>query len=245
MTRYTYDLHIHSCLSPCADDDMTPASIAGMASLTGLQLLALTDHNSCGNCEAFMKACKHYGIVPVPGMELTTMEEIHMVCLFPDLENALEFESIVKPRLQPIKNRKEVFGNQLRVNEEDEILGEEEILLISATDIPLVEGYELVKKLGGAAYPAHIDRDSNGIIAILGAVPEEPPFPAVELRDGENREAYIERYGLSEKRFVCSSDAHNLWSIQEGEHWLDLDDEPYSSAKVRRSLIQYLRGETP
>ena len=77
MNRYYYDLHMHSCLSPCADDDMTPANIAGMASLCGLQLVALTDHNTCGSCRAFVTACRQYGIVGVPGMELTTAEEIH------------------------------------------------------------------------------------------------------------------------------------------------------------------------
>ena len=243
MTRYPYDLHIHSCLSPCADDDMTPANIAGMASLNGLQLLALTDHNSCGNCPAFMQACRQYGIVPVPGMELTTAEEIHMVCLFPELENAMAFGEEVRRHLIPVRNRKEVFGNQLFVNERDEVTGEEELLLLSATDLPLDEAWRTVLRHGGAAYPAHIDRDANGIIAVLGTVPEDPPFAAVELRDGENREEYTRRYHLEGKRFVCSSDSHNLWTIQEGVHTLELDDEPYSSSKVRRSLIGLLRGE--
>ena len=245
MTRYAYDLHIHSCLSPCADDDMTPANIAGMASLAGLQLLALTDHNSCGNCASFMKACRQYGIVPVPGMELTTAEEIHMVCLFPDLEPALAFDREVKTHLLPVKNRAEVFGNQFFMNEEDEVEGEEEILLISATDLPLEDAYALVLRYGGAAYPAHIDRDANGIIAILGTVPLEPVFPAVEFCDSANREAYTERYGLSGKRVVCSSDSHNLWTIGDGGAEIELDDEPYSSAHVRHALIGTLRGDVP
>ena len=244
MTQYAYDLHIHSCLSPCADDDMTPANIAGMASLNGLQLLALTDHNSCGNCPAFMQACRRYGIVPVPGMELTTAEEIHMVCLFPELENAMAFNQVVRTHILPVKNRKEVFGNQFFMNEEDEVTGEEELLLLSATDLPLDAAYRLVLDYGGAAYPAHIDRDANGIIAILGTVPSEPAFAAVELREGKNREDYIRRYSLQGKRFVCSSDSHNLWTIQENVHTMELDDEPYSSSKVRQSLIAVLRGET-
>lgn len=243
MTRYAYDLHIHSCLSPCADDDMTPANIAGMASLAGLQLLALTDHNSCGNCGPFMKACRRYGIVPVPGMELTTAEEIHLVCLFPELEPAMAFDREVRAHLMPVRNRKEVFGNQLLMNEEDELLGEEELLLISATDLPLEDAYALVLRYGGAAYPAHIDRDANGIIAILGTVPPEPAFPAVELRDRANRETYTGRYGLANRLIVCSSDSHNLWTIGDGGESMALDDEPYSSAKVRNALIEVLRGD--
>lgn len=244
MTNYYYDLHIHSCLSPCADDDMTPANIAGMATLNGLQLVALTDHNSSGNCETFMEACRAYGIVGIPGMELTTAEEIHMVCLFPETENAKAFEEVVRSRRMGVKNRPEIFGNQLLVNTEDEIIGREETLLIPATSISVEEAYALVLSHGGAAYPAHIDREANGMVAILGTVPAEPPFAAVELRDGENKEEYTKRYSLENKCFVCSSDAHHLWDIQEAKHFFSLDDEPYSSARVRHALIALLRGET-
>lgn len=242
MTRYSYDLHIHSCLSPCGDDDMTPANIAGMASLNGLQLLALTDHNTCKNCPAFFKACKQYGIVPVPGMELTTAEEIHLVCLFPTLEAAMEFDKAVYPRIMPIKNKPEIFGQQQVMDETDTVLEEEPILLISATDLSLEEAYELALSYGGAAYPAHIDRESNGIIAILGAMPEEPKFPTVELNDGKNVPQYIEEHNLADKLILCSSDAHNLWTVNEAKHFLEIDDEPYSSALVRQRLIEMMRG---
>ena len=125
MSRYYYDLHVHSCLSPCADDDMTPANIAGMASLKGLTLLALTDHNSCGNCPAFFDACKAFGIVPVAGMELTTAEDIHLIVLFPTLEQAMDFDKEVHRRIIPVKNRPEIFGNQRIVDCDDNVLSEE------------------------------------------------------------------------------------------------------------------------
>ena len=89
MNAFAVDLHIHSCLSPCGEDDMTPCNIAGMGYLNGLKIMALTDHNTAKNCPAFFAACRAYGIVPVPGMELTTAEDVHMVCLFPELETAL------------------------------------------------------------------------------------------------------------------------------------------------------------
>ena len=95
MNRYYYDFHIHSCLSPCADNDMTPGNIAGMAALAGLQIVALTDHNSCRNCPAFFAAAKKYGIIPIAGMELTTAEDIHVVCLFERLDDALRFNDEV------------------------------------------------------------------------------------------------------------------------------------------------------
>ncbi len=240
MSRYYYDLHIHSCLSPCADDDMTPANIAGMASLCGLTLVALTDHNTCRNCAPFLKACRQYGIVGVPGMELSTAEDIHLVCLFPTLEAADAFEAEIRPRRSKIKNKTEIFGNQFVMDEFDNVIDSEEDLLLLATDIPLQEGWELAVKHGGAAYPAHIDRESNGIIAILGDMPEQPQFTAIEIQGPENRETYAQKYGCG-RQLLVSSDAHNLWSIREKESFLDLDDEPYSSARVRAELIGLIR----
>ena len=113
MTPYYYDLHIHSCLSPCADDDMTPNNIAGMAALKGLQILALTDHNSCKNCPAFFAACKRQGIIPVAGMELSTAEDVHLVCLFENIEDAMRFDVEIEKHLMSVDNRPEIFGNQL------------------------------------------------------------------------------------------------------------------------------------
>lgn len=241
MSRYFYDLHLHSCLSPCADDDMTPSNIAGMASLCGLQLIALTDHNTCGNCGALLQACRQYGIVGVPGMELTTAEEIHLVCLFPGLVQAEEFERQVREHRLPIRNKPEIFGNQLFVDVDDNIVGEEPNLLIPATTLSLEEGTALALSCGGAAFPAHIDRPSNGIIGILGDLPERPFFPTVELNDRENREEYREKYGLQDRRMLCSSDAHHLWDIRDAANSIELDDEPYSSQRVRDVLIQLLR----
>lgn len=241
MSRYFYDLHLHSCLSPCADDDMTPSNIAGMASLCGLQLIALTDHNTCGNCGALLQACRQYGIVGVPGMELTTAEEIHLVCLFPGLVQAEEFERQVREHRLPIRNKPEIFGNQLFVDVDDNIVGEEPNLLIPATTLSLEEGTALALSCGGAAFPAHIDRPSNGIIGILGDLPERPFFSTVELNDRENREEYREKYGLQDRRMLCSSDAHHLWDIRDAANSIELDDEPYSSQRVRDVLIQLLR----
>lgn len=241
MSRYFYDLHLHSCLSPCADDDMTPSNIAGMASLCGLQLIALTDHNTCGNCGALLQACRQYGIVGVPGIELTTAEEIHLVCLFPGLVQAEEFERQVREHRLPIRNKPEIFGNQLFVDVDDNVVGEEPNLLIPATTLSLEEGTALALSCGGAAFPAHIDRPSNGIIGILGDLPERPFFPTVELNDRENRGEYREKYGLQDRRMLCSSDAHHLWDIRDAANSIELDDEPYSSQRVRDVLIQLLR----
>ncbi len=244
MSKYFYDLHVHSCLSPCGDDDMTPANIAGMAMLNGLNIVALTDHNTSKNCPAFFAHAKRYGIVPVAGMELTTSEEIHVLCLFPTLESAMEFDFFVDQRRVKIANKKAIFGNQIIMDVEDAAVGEEEHLLINATTIDLEEAYREVTKRGGACCPAHVDRESGGMIAVLGDLPDEPRYTAFELNDKGSYGEYTERYPkLRGMRYVVSSDAHYLQNISQAENAVELDDEPYSSGKVRESLIAYLRGE--
>ena len=242
MNRYYYDLHIHSCLSPCAENDMTPCNIAGLAALNGLQIVALTDHNSGKNCPAFYKAAKNYGVIPVAGMELTTAEEVHLVCLFPTLEDAMAFSEEIDKRRIRVKNRKDIFGDQLIMDEEDNVLGEEEDLLPNATTVSLDEAPELVERFHGVCYPAHIDREANGIIAILGELPKTPEFSAVEIRDRENTEAYVKDHHLEGKTVVVSSDAHMIEQLREKENYFELEDEPYSGDLVRRSLFNRLRG---
>ncbi len=240
MKRYYYDLHIHSSLSPCGDNDSTPDSIAGMGELNGLDIMALTDHNSSKNCPAFFKAAEHHGIIPVAGMELTTAEDIHIICLFPDLDSAMQFDKIVENRLVVIKNRPEIFGDQLIMDSEDNVIGSLPNLLINATDITVDEVPCLVEPLGGVCYPAHIDRESNGIIAVLGFFPETPNFTSVEIHEGGKKEQYKELTGFSDNSFITSSDAHNLWSIKEKTDFLELDGEQVE--EIRKSLIEYLRS---
>ncbi len=243
MGKYYLDLHIHSCLSPCSDDDMTPANIAGMASINGLTLVALTDHNSTKNCPAFFKQAKRLGIVPVAGMELTTSEDIHAVCLFKTLEGAMEFGQFIETRRAKIPNDATVFGNQFIMDENDEVGGVEENILWNASDLSLEDAFYEVKKYGGVCYPAHIDRTSNGAVAILGSFPEEPKFTSYELNSAEKMQEYQNRFPiLKTLQAVASSDAHHLWDISEGGFPLELDDEPYSSQKVRDSLITLLGG---
>ncbi len=241
MTPYYYDFHIHSCLSPCADDDMTPNNIAGIAALTGLNILALTDHNSCKNCPAFFEACRRNGIIPIAGMELSTAEDIHLVCLFEELEQAMAFDLEIHTHLMPIQNRSDIFGNQWILNSEDELIGEEPLLLISATDLGVSDAIALARQFGAHVHPAHIDRESNGIVSILGDIPTEYGFDSFELNDPENIGAYQERFPvIGTDRILVCSDAHHLWDINEAEHAIVLDDEPYSSAFVRKRLFEYL-----
>lgn len=241
MKKYYYDLHIHSCLSPCGDDDSTPNSIAGMGKLNELDIMALTDHNTCKNCPAFFEAAKRHGILAVAGMELTTSEDIHAVCLFPNLKSAMEFDKEIEKRRILIPNRADIFGHQIITDSEDNILGEEEHLFITATTVSLDEAPSLVESFGGICYPAHIDRTSNGAIAVLGAFPETPKFYCAEVHDRQKITEYARLSGKKESEIIISSDAHNLWDIKEKKEFFLLEDIPEGSDSVGEYLIRYLR----
>ena len=241
MNRYYYDLHIHSCLSPCADNDNTPNNIAGLATLCGLNIVALTDHNSCKNCPSFFEAAKRYGIIPVAGCELTTSEDIHAVCLFETLEAAMEFDLALQQHRTLIENRTDIFGDQLILDGEDKLIGTEAHFLSNATDVSIEDAPEFVENFGGICYPAHIDRQANGIISVLGTLPSTPYFKNVEINRRENIEKYVKDYSLEDKRIIVSSDAHCLTDMRDKENYFELDDEPYSSSLVRTKLFEELR----
>lgn len=240
MGRYYYDLHTHSALSPCADDDNTPNNLLGMASISGINILALTDHNSTKNCPAFFDAAKRYGIIPVAGMELTTSEDIHVVCLFERLSDALSFGKYVDSRLVRIENRPDIFGTQYVFDEEDNVIGEEPYLLSNATEISIEDVTELVGKYNGICYPAHIDRDSNGIIATLGTLPKNLNFSCVEFRNPEKIEEYTKKYFIADKTAIVSSDAHCLTDIRDKEFYFDIDGEA-TPEQIRKRLFELLR----
>ena len=174
--RCAADLHIHSCLSPCADDDMTPNNIAGMAYLKGLSLIAVCDHNSAFNLPAVEAAARLVGVGLVPGMELTTREEAHLLAYFPDVETALQFGQEVYRHLPDLPNRPDLFGRQLVLDENDEPVREEPRLLISALNLSLDELVAKIDAAGGAAVPAHINRGANGVLQALGFVPANVHF---------------------------------------------------------------------
>lgn len=240
MKKYYYDLHIHSCLSPCGDNEATPNSIAGMGKINGLDIMALTDHNTCKNCPAFFEAAKRYGILPIAGMELTTAEEIHMVCLFESLEKAMEFDEFVSTRRMIIPNRVDIFGQQIICDSEDNVIGNEEYLLSVATDISVDEAIETAEKFGGICYPAHIDRESNGMVAILGTVPEDLDFSCVEIRDSEKADEYKEKFRLHNKQIIFNSDAHYLHLISEKQNFISLE-EITDPERTGEQIIKFLR----
>ncbi len=216
MTELYYDLHIHSCLSPCGDDDMTPANIAGMAAVKGLDVIAVTDHNSCKNCPAVLAAAQEYGILAIPGMEINTSEEVHAVCLFEELKAAMDFDAYVYERLMAFPNKEEIFGRQLIYNKEDEICGTVPNLLINATDISFEGLWKLVRGFGGVMFPAHVDKTANSLIANLGFIPPDSKFVTAEVKDlGKLHRVRKENPYLEGCRIISDSDAHYLEDIHE------------------------------
>lgn len=211
-----YDLHIHSCLSPCGDDDMTPASIAGMAHLASLDAIALTDHNTVKNLPAIICACKQYDITVVCGIEVCTNEEIHLLCYFKRLENATAFGEYIGGTLPFVKNKAEVYGNQFVVDEQDNIIQTVENLLIVGCGLGAAEIVSACHDLGGLCFWAHIDRQSFSVISVLGTVPPDIPVDGVEIYDISKRQWLMEQGFIApDTPYLSSSDAHSLWLIGE------------------------------
>ncbi len=232
--EYFADLHIHSCLSPCGDDDMTPGNLCGMAKIKGLDIIAVTDHNTCRNLPAVSEICEAYEILLVPGMEITTKEEVHLLGYFPDVKTALAFSDMIRTHLPKAKNRPQFFGYQRVMNSDDEQIDEEDALLMGATDLSLSEAAEQVRTYGGVPVPAHINRGSHGLLVNLGMMPEKPDFPTVEMW----RHLPCDPNALIGRHVLHSSDAHYLGDIQEREHALRLEhasvDELLTWMRTRR-----------
>ena len=215
------DCHIHTDASPCGDEQMTTQNIIQMARLLERQMIAITDHNTCCNCEVMMQVGKEAGILVVPGMEVECMEEFHLVALFPTLEKALQFESYVIANSLPIQNKPHIFGHQHQLSADDEVIGEIDRLLLSAVQQSVYDIYQKVNTLGGVVYPAHIDRNAYSILSNLGGIPEDIPFTCLEVSLKGNPATYEKKY--PQYRLLQSSDAHYLETLCEGEQYLELD----------------------
>lgn len=224
--KLAVDLHIHTCLSPCADDDMTPNNIVNMCRLKELDIIAITDHNAAGNCTAVIEVAGDSGPVVVPGMELCTADEIHLLCFFPDVKSALNFQDEVFGKLLPVKNREDVFGRQIYMNDMDEEIGTEERFLAGACMIPTSDAICIVREMGGAVLPAHVDRQSFSMLYTFGVIPEEYGLKYLECSKHCRLDLFLqERKDLGSYGFIRSSDAHFLGDILERESWIELEEK--------------------
>lgn len=204
--RIKYDLHIHSALSPCADDNMTPSNIVGFAKLQGLDAVAIADHNAIANVKVAMDVGDAFDVVVVPAMELQTAEDIHILCLFEKFEDLQSFYNSIN--FADIQNRAEIFGEQLILDEDDNILGKEQRMLLVASGVSVEEVVSLAKQHNGIAVAAHIDREENGMVAILGTVTED--FSVVEISATANQQIQCYTTG---RKVITNSDAHTLEDI--------------------------------
>ena len=213
LKKFKADLHIHSCLSPCSDWAMSPKKIIQKSREVGLDLIALCDHNSAENAGATMREGNRQGVKVLPGMEVCSKEEVHILALFDGLEPALAMQAYVYANL-PGENKTEVFGFQVVANEQDEVIGENPRLLIGATRLGL---HEIVKKthaLGGINICCHVDRPAYGIINQLGFIPEDLNLEGLEVSYRiKLAEAAQTIPGIGNHSCVTSSDAHYLDDI--------------------------------
>ncbi|MDD2513214.1 MAG: PHP domain-containing protein [Proteiniphilum sp.] len=209
MTRYNADLHIHTCLSPCGDLEMSPRNIICRARERGLQLIAITDHNSTRNVRVCMERGVRERIAVIPGCEVNTQEEVHCLCYFPHLEAIERFQRYLDRRMSSLLNDPVRFGYQVAVDENEQIVYEEKRSLFMG----IADGIEALERqvhsLGGLFVPAHIDRQTNGILSQLGFIPPELDYDALEVSKRTTPAAFTKSYPeLAGKRFLQSSDAH-------------------------------------
>ncbi len=177
----------------------------------GINLIAITDHNSSSNIEAVQKAAENFNISVLPGMELQTKEEVHVLCLFDTLAQIQQFQRIVDEKLPNIKNIPDYFGDQLVVDQNGDFLRKEDRLLITSTSLTLQEAYEEVEKLNGLFIPAHINRKANGLLEILGFVPSEIPFLSLEIsRHLTPSQARQKFSGIQSHQLIQNGDVHQL-----------------------------------
>ena len=230
--RYAYDLHIHSALSPCAENDMTPVTVVGQAVLNGLHFVAVSDHNAVGHAPVALRAGEEFGILAVPAVEVQTNEDIHLLCLFPDLGSLEAFFAEIPVSTRD--NRPDLFGDQLLLDEDDNIVGTERRMLLDSAAASSDEVFDLAAKHGGAAVPAHIDRESNSMLRILGDIPDK--FATVELSTRSTEEERA--YWSARKLVIIDSDAHTLDAVSEGECAGEIELEEYSVAALVRRIAE-------
>lgn len=208
------DLHIHTCLSPCASLDMTPRKIVTEACAKGLQIIAVTDHNSAENAPGVIKAAAETELYVIPGIEITTSEEVHILGLFEEVDQAFAMQRIVYDNLQTGKNDEYLFGIQVVADEFDEVESINTRLLIGATSLNLGEAVDAIHRQKGLAVAAHIDRERFSVIGQLGFIPDDLCLDAVEIskrlpiNQARNRFKEYKRFA-----FITSSDAHDLKEI--------------------------------
>lgn len=232
MQTFRAELHVHTVLSPCAGVEMIPPLIVQEALDCGLRLIAITDHNASANVNAVIEAARGTDLVVLPGMELQTREEVHLLCLFDTLEQLAQWQTTVDALLPDLPNNPEYFGEQFVVDASGEFIRREERLLLNSVNLGLEQAAAQVTALGGLAIPAHVERSANGLIPLLGLIP--PGFEALELSRHITPEAARQKFPqIRSFPLLQSGDVHLLDGFL-GTTYLTLA-EP-SIAEIRLAL---------
>ena len=240
MRRFSCDLHIHSTLSPCGSLEMSPSNIIETALATKLDLIAITDHNMTENSLYAQELGARKGLTVLPGMELQTIEEIHMLAIFDQYDIALRFQKMIYALLPDVSNNVEFFGDQVVVDAANEIVRTEKKLLLNSVQISIDNAVTLIKDLKGIAIPSHIDSATFSIISQLGYVPEYIPFDALEIKNINKSDDYLPFIMAKNIPFVTFSDAHYMRDI--GRRRTVLEMEEATCASIVNALK--IRAET-
>jgi 3',5'-nucleoside bisphosphate phosphatase len=228
------EFHVHSVLSPCAEVEMIPPLIVSKALESGIELIAITDHNATANIAAVQQAAQDTGLTVLPGMEITTREEVHSLCLFDMLDQAVAFQQVVDAAFPVRENDPEHFGEQFVVDHTGGFIRNETKMLAASCELSLRQAYQAVTELGGLFIPAHVDRRIFGLIATLGFVPRDVPFEALEIsRLLPIDQAAVKYPELGRYPLIQSGDVHQLVDFL-GVNELTL--ESCSLAEIRKAL---------
>ncbi|MDD5722509.1 MAG: PHP domain-containing protein [Syntrophales bacterium] len=232
VKEFRCDLHVHTCLSPCADLDMYPSALVESAAAKGLDVIGICDHNASENVRYVIEASRGKPVHVFPGMEISSREEAHVIALFENIDKLLKVQEVVYAALSG-SNREEIFGCQAVVNASDEVEGFNDRLLIGSADLSLREIVEAVHAAGGIAIAAHIDRESFSVLGQLGFIPPDIRFDALEISRrmglGEARKRYPDLGGYP---FIESSDAHFIRDIGEGVTRICMKEPSLSELKM-------------
>ena len=232
IRAFRCDLHVHTCLSPCADLDIFPRVLVEKALVEKLDVIAICDHNASENVPYVIRAARGSGLTVLPGMEITSREEVHLVAIFDSLSPLQKIQELIYRRL-PGKNNEERFGCQAIVNELDEVEGFNERLLIGATELSLDELVRNVHSLGGIAVAAHIERESFGVMGQLGFVDPAIPFDAMEISGISGSAGARKKYPeLACYPFIESSDAHRIGEIGQRCTGIYMEEATVSELKM-------------
>ncbi|HCM14623.1 MAG: PHP domain-containing protein [Candidatus Cloacimonadales bacterium] len=217
MRLISADLHIHSVLSPCGGLEMSPSALVARLKELQIEWFAITDHNSMANCAAYEAVARKAGLSFSWGVEIQSMEEIHLLAYFDDSERAMAFDAELYKSLLPIDNDPEYFGDQVIIDENENILRVESRALINSSTWDLASATEQVLAFGGLPVPAHVDAEVNSIISQLGFLPAYPEFELLGISAAMDLESFISRHPeMAKKAFLRASDAHYLADLKPG-----------------------------